>query len=68
MPCVSFHCPGKPFRWVTIDNCTLCEERCMPIELLRWIWKTSFEDTKGHYHEDPKVISATSALSCPRRS
>ena len=68
MPCVGFHCPGNPLLWRKIEDCEACQERCLSIETLRWLWKAEFIDGAGHYHKDAKSISVTETMGCLRQS
>jgi len=68
MPCIGFHCPGKPWLWKDIAGCEACEDRCLSIETLRMIWQVEFIDGADHYHNDPKAISVTETMGCLRRA
>jgi hypothetical protein len=68
MPCIGFHCPGKPWLWKDISGCEACEDRCLSIETLRMIWQVEFIDGADHYHNDPKAISVTETMGCLRRA
>jgi len=69
-PLKALHCPGNEFKWVDIAGCEACEDRCLPIEIVRWIWKAQFVDDQDHYHADPSVLSVTETMrgSCLRKA
>lgn len=70
MPLVGFNCPGNPFARKKIEDCEKCEDRCLPIEIVRWIWDTEMVQGKDHYHNDPMVLSVTETMrgSCLRKA
>ena len=70
MPLVGFQCPDNQFAVKQIADCEKCENRCLPIEIVRWIWDTEMVRDKDHYHNDPKVLSVTETMrgSCLRKA
>jgi hypothetical protein len=67
MPLIGFNCPGEPWSQVTIKDCEACDHKCLPIEILRLIWKWGMPED-GHYHSNPMVISVTEAIGCLRKA
>ena len=67
-PLVAFHCPGKPWDWKNIDDCRKCQAPCFgSLDWVEVIWAESFADG-DHYHNDPMVVSVTTALGCLRKA
>ena len=71
MPLKALRHPDNPWVWcgTSLSACEACDHQCEPLEQLRFVWAYGVNgDDPDHYHNDPKSISVTETLNCPRKS
>jgi len=71
MPLKSLRHPDNPWVWCgeSLSACEACDHKCEPIEQVRFAWAYGVKgDDEDHYHHDPRTISVTETLNCPRKS